>query len=149
MPRILRPCLRTLPRALRSPTVGLAETTALCAVHWVSDGHFGFSLLCFVRCFIFLLFLPTEEADVGCFPQKQLMLVLLVLYTCLYTFDQSILILCFMGIAGHLVWLYVIISGLDFCYVALLSVRAWDSQRSKNCHHHCRHQLPDSTGTSP
>ena len=140
MPRILHPCLQTLPRALRSPTVGLAETTALCAVHWVSDGHFGFSLLYFVRCSISFFFF---------FPQKQQMLVLLMLYTCLYTFDQSILILCFMGIAGHLVWLYMIISGLDFCYVALLSVCVWDSQRLKNCHHHCHHQLTDSTGTSP
>lgn len=40
----------------------------------------------------------------------------------LYTFDQPILILFFMGLAGHLVWLCMIIRGLDFCYVALLSV---------------------------
>ena len=37
-----------------------------------------------------------------------------------------------MGIPGHLVWFYMIIRGLDYFYVVLLSACVWDSQRLKN-----------------
>ena len=136
MPRILQ----TLPAditsyLLHSLTIGVGKTHS--SLHFTVSlwwPFWFFSSLLYQMFYFFPLLLPT------------LKLVLLRLCSCL-CFDQSSSILCLMGIPGHLVWLYMIVRGLGFYYVALLSVFVWDSHRLKN-YATVTTSFSDSTGTS-